>query len=113
MNPTSPRPFDPDAVGPLHGCRVLDLSRLVSGGHCQLDVSDEGPGIPPEVQKKIFNLYFTTKEKGSGIGLAMTFRLVQLQGGAIDVSSEPGHGATFRFRFPFAPENHPVRAGLR
>ena len=92
---------------------TLSVRGFRSGGHCQLDVSDEGPGIPPEVQKKIFNLYFTTKEKGSGIGLAMTFRLVQLQGGAIDVSSEPGHGATFRFRFPFAPENHPVRAGLR
>ena len=52
------------------------------------------------VRDKIFNLYFTTKERGSGIGLAMTFRVVQLHNGTIDFTSEPGRGTTFWLRFP-------------
>lgn len=91
---------------------VLSVKGHRSGSGCEVEVSDDGPGVPTEIQKKIFNLYFTTKEKGSGIGLAMTFRLVQLQGGTIDVSSEPGHGATFRFRFPAAASKGPATASL-
>jgi signal transduction histidine kinase/HAMP domain-containing protein len=67
---------------------------------CVIGVSDEGAGIPPEIREKIFNLYFTTKGKGSGIGLAMTFRVVQLHGGTIDFSSELQKGTTFWLRFP-------------
>jgi len=48
----------------------------------------------------VFQLYFTTKETGSGIGLATTFRVVQLHNGTIDFTSEPGKGTTFRMRFP-------------
>jgi len=69
-------------------------------GDCVIRVSDEGAGIPPEVREKIFNLYFTTKGKGSGIGLAMTFRIVQLHNGTIDFTSEVGRGTTFQLRFP-------------
>ena len=71
-----------------------------AGGECLVVVDDEGPGIPPEIQDKIFNLYFSTKGKGSGIGLAIAFRVVQLHNGTIDFTSEPGRGATFRLRFP-------------
>jgi PAS domain S-box-containing protein len=70
------------------------------GGRCQLTVTDAGPGIPPEIQARVFQLYFTTKESGSGIGLATTFRVVQLHNGTIDFTSEPGKGTTFRLRFP-------------
>jgi signal transduction histidine kinase/HAMP domain-containing protein len=65
-------------------------------------ISDQGSGIPPEIREKIFNLYFTTKGKGSGIGLAMTFRIVQLHNGTIDFASESGKGTTFWLRFPAA-----------
>jgi signal transduction histidine kinase len=57
-------------------------------------------GIPPELRDKIFRLYYTTKPEGSGIGLAMTFRIVQLHDGAIDFTSEPGKGTTFVVRLP-------------
>ena len=70
------------------------------GDECCLSVSDEGAGIPPEIREKIFHLYYSTKGKGSGIGLAMTFRVVQLHNGTIDFTSEPGKGTTFRLRFP-------------
>ncbi len=65
-----------------------------------LSVTDEGPGIAPEIRERIFNLYFTTKGRGSGIGLAMTWRVVELHSATIDFTSEMGKGTTFRFRFP-------------
>jgi len=65
-----------------------------------LEVVDEGPGIPKEVQDKIFNLYFTTKKTGTGIGLAMTYRVMQLHNGAIEFETEPGKGTTFRLQVP-------------
>jgi len=75
-----------------------------SGPEVVLAISDTGPGIPAENRDKIFDLYFSTKQKGSGIGLAMTFRAVQLHGGSIGVESQPPDGATFRLRLPAAPE---------
>jgi signal transduction histidine kinase len=68
----------------------------------ELQISDTGPGIPPELRDKIFRLYFTTKKEGSGIGLAMAFRIVQLHDGTIDFTSEPGKGTTFYIRLPIA-----------
>ena len=61
-----------------------------------IEVSDQGGGIPPEVRDKVFNLYFTTKKTGSGIGLAMSYRVLQLHNGAIDFVTEMGRGTTFR-----------------
>ncbi len=65
-----------------------------------LHVADNGPGIPRALRGKVFQLYFTTKPKGSGIGLAMTYRAVQLHNGTIDFTSEDGRGTTFRLQFP-------------
>ena len=68
----------------------------------ELDIEDTGVGIPPENLGRIFDLYFTTKEKGSGIGLSMVFRIVQLHDGDIEVQSIPGRGTTFKLTFPAA-----------
>jgi signal transduction histidine kinase len=78
----------------------LNIQLRREGEECCLNVSDEGGGIPPEIREKIFILYFSTKGKGSGIGLAVTFRVVQLHNGTIDFTSEPGTGTTFRLRIP-------------
>jgi signal transduction histidine kinase len=67
-----------------------------------LHVRDEGPGIPEDIRGKIFDLYFTTKTEGSGIGLAMTYRILQLHHGSIEVQSELGHGTEFQLRIPVA-----------
>jgi signal transduction histidine kinase len=72
-----------------------------------VEVIDEGEGIPEALLPRIFELYFTTKPKGSGIGLAMTYRILQLHGGAMEVRSnaDPGsveRGTTFTFRVPVA-----------
>ena len=68
----------------------------------EIRIADTGSGIPPELREKIFRLYFTTKKEGSGIGLAMAFRIVQLHDGTIDFTSEPGKGTTFYIRLPIA-----------
>ncbi|MGB6688411.1 MAG: ATP-binding protein [Terracidiphilus sp.] len=65
-----------------------------------LRIADQGPGIPDEILGKIFDLYFTTKSGGSGIGLAMTYRILQLHHGSVEVESKPDHGTEFRLRIP-------------
>jgi len=80
----------------------LALSCSEAGRRCRVAVSDTGPGIAPEIRDKIFNLYFTTKGNGSGIGLAMAYRFVQLHDGKMSFSSESGRGATFIFELPEA-----------
>ena len=78
----------------------LRLSVIGTENSVTLEVADDGPGIPPGLRDKVFQLYFTTKTKGSGIGLAMAYRAVQLHNGTIDFSSEDGRGTTFRLQFP-------------
>ena len=84
---------------------VLRATTDSDGGECQLSITDAGQGIPAAIQDRIFNLYFTTKQQGTGIGLATTFRVVQLHGGTIDFVSELGKGTTFRLRFPRMAEH--------
>jgi signal transduction histidine kinase len=67
-----------------------------------LRISDEGPGIPDEIRGKIFDLYFTTKSGGSGIGLAMTYRILQLHQGSVEVQSRLDRGTEFVLRIPLA-----------
>ena len=67
------------------------------------EVWDRGPGIPREVHDKIFELYFTTKKDGSGIGLAQTYQILQWHYGSVEFESTEGEGTTFRFRLPVAP----------
>jgi len=78
----------------------VELSRR--GEMAEITVADTGKGIPVENQQKIFQLFFTTRPGGSGIGLATTFRIVQLHNGSIDFHSETGHGTTFRIELPLA-----------
>jgi len=68
----------------------------------EISIGDTGTGIPPEHRAKIFQLFFTTRPGGSGIGLADTFRFVQLHNGSIDFTSEAGRGTTFHMELPLA-----------
>jgi PAS domain S-box-containing protein len=72
------------------------------GEMAEISVSDTGRGIPAENRQKIFQLFFSTRPGGSGIGLATTFRIVQLHNGSIDFQSEAGRGTTFRIELPLA-----------
>lgn len=82
----------------------LKIDSGVRADYAEIRIADTGPGIPPEVRENIYNLYFTTKPQGSGIGLAMTFQIIQLHDGRINFSSEPGKGTTFTVDLPLSTE---------
>lgn len=91
-----------NAIEAMPNGGILRFESSAHGDMAEIRVSDTGAGIPPELKEKIFALYFTTKQKGSGIGLAMTFRIVQLHDGTITFTSDPGSGTTFVLSFPAA-----------
>jgi PAS domain S-box-containing protein len=84
---------------------TVDLGR--NGEFATITVGDTGRGISAADKQKIFQLFFTTRPGGTGIGLANTFRFVQLHNGRIEFESETGRGTTFRIELPLA---HPVDA---
>ncbi len=73
-------------------------------GEIWLEISDTGGGVPPEARQRVFELYYSTKQKGSGIGLAMTYRALQLHNGDVEIDDAPGGGALFRLKLPDAEE---------
>ena len=80
------------------GGRLRISARESAGRMVTVEVEDTGSGIAPDHLSRIFDLYFTTKPKGSGIGLSLVFRTVQLHDGEIDVQSTVGRGTTFRIQ---------------
>lgn len=80
----------------------LKVDMRQQGHEAKIKISDQGCGIPREILDRIFNLYFTTKRDGSGIGLAMTYRILQLHNGSIQVESEMDQGTQFTLRLPAA-----------
>jgi signal transduction histidine kinase/PAS domain-containing protein len=93
----------------INACQAMPNGgtlRLVAGPasrqRVEIRVEDTGVGIPPEHLSRIFDLYFTTKERGTGIGLSMVYRIIQMHDGEIEVQSTPGRGTTFRVLLPRA-----------
>jgi signal transduction histidine kinase len=93
----------------LNACQAMPQGGTLSirgeaarGRRTAIIFEDTGVGIEPEHLGRIFDLYFTTKDKGSGIGLSMVFRTVQMHDGEIEVQSTPGKGTTFRVLLPQA-----------
>jgi PAS domain S-box-containing protein len=81
---------------------TLALTALRDEDSVITEIRDQGAGIPAEIQDKIFELYFTTKKTGSGIGLAQTYQIMQWHYGSVDFESGDGKGTTFRLRLPLA-----------
>jgi signal transduction histidine kinase len=80
----------------IHPVEKGDRSEVV------VEIEDSGPGIPAESREQIFNPFVTTKQSGVGLGLAIVTKIIDLHGGAVRVTSEPGHGACFQVSFPKA-----------
>ncbi len=97
-----------NAVEAMPGGGQLSVSLARHGEMAEIEIQDTGRGIAAEHKQRIFQLFFTTRPGGSGIGLASTFRTVQLHNGSIDFKSEVGHGTTFRIELPLARQTDPV-----
>lgn len=107
-----PFPFDADqvrqvlwnivlnALEALGGKGKVTLSVEARDGHAALVVADNGPGIPPDVQKRLFEPFHTTKERGTGLGLAVAERVVSSHGGRILVETDLGRGTAFTILLP-------------
>jgi signal transduction histidine kinase len=78
----------------------LDVSTEPAPGACRVRVRDTGVGIPPENLGQIFNLYFSTKPAGTGLGLPMARKIVEEHRGTISVESAPGKGSVFTIDLP-------------
>jgi two-component system NtrC family sensor kinase len=92
-----------EAMQPHKGGRLVVTAEGVHGGsHLRIAVKDDGEGISPENLKRIFDPFFTTKPegKGVGLGLAVSYGIVQAHGGEIEVESAPGRGTTFVITLP-------------
>ena len=85
---------------------------LTHGRYVEITISDNGIGIPEKYLRRIFDPYFTTKEKGSGLGLATSYSIIKNHNGVIDVASELGKGTSFRIYIPattdMAPDKQPA-----
>lgn len=80
---------------------VVTVGARVESHTLCIEVADEGVGIAPEEVERIFTLYYTTRPEGTGIGLSVVYRIVQMHDGSIDVRSELGRGTTMTMRLPF------------
>jgi signal transduction histidine kinase len=91
-----------EAMG--EGGTVKITTSLNRGGFVEIVVADEGPGIPPEDLSRVFNLYFTTKKNGNGLGLPLALRAIDLHRGTMDIRSGAGAGTTVVIRLPIADD---------
>jgi two-component system, NtrC family, nitrogen regulation sensor histidine kinase NtrY len=88
------------ASGPARAVIHLGVAR--ARDRAVLTISDEGPGVPPELQARVFDPYVTTKQTGTGLGLAIAKKIVLQHGGGIEVGERPGGGASFTVTLPLA-----------
>jgi len=79
---------------------LLAISARRENNTVVAEIRDEGRGIPQDMRDKIFELYFTTKKDGSGIGLAQTYQILQWHYGSVDFESAEGSGTVFHFHIP-------------
>ena len=86
---------------PQGGPLLISADRI--GDMAMVEIRDHGLGIPEDVQEKIFELYFTTKKDGTGIGLAQTYQILEWHHGTVEFESKESVGTTFRFRIPLSP----------
>ncbi len=92
----------------MEAMRAMATRRLFIGarpldGMVEIEIKDDGPGLPEVVSAKLFQPFVTTKTKGMGVGLSLCRTIIEAQGGRIAAASEPGNGTAFRFTLPVAP----------
>ena len=96
----------------MHGQGTIRISLKATDSSCQIAFIDAGPGIPQEIRDKIFTPFFTTKSRGSGLGLPTAKRLIEAHHGTIAVDCPPAGGTTVSIQLP-APSAAGVDGGDR
>ncbi len=89
-----------EAIGDAGG--EIRIRTTVEGGHAVVEITDTGPGLGDEVIEKLFDPYYTTRKEGTGLGMAITHRIVTEHGGAVTAGNQPGGGARFTVSIPLA-----------
>jgi PAS domain S-box-containing protein len=101
-----------NAVDAMPEGGTLQLRASGTSSHIVAEIADTGTGMPPEVAARVFEPFFTTKgDRGTGLGLAMVYGIVERHAGRIEVESQPGHGTTIRMLLPRAPGSASVTSG--
>nr|WP_251030203.1 ATP-binding protein [Bacillus sp. ISL-35] len=90
-------------VMPKGGFVYVEISKA-PGNKIHISIKDEGEGIPADKIEKLGEPFYTTKERGTGLGLMVSFKIIEEHGGTIEVESEPGHGTTFHLYLPITEE---------
>jgi signal transduction histidine kinase len=85
-----------NAIAAARGGNVRLAARRIAGG-VRIEVSDDGPGVPVDLREQIFTPFFTTREKGTGLGLAFVREIVRAHGGEVSVRDAAGGGSIFSF----------------
>lgn len=80
----------------------ITVSLFCRENQALIEIVDTGRGIPEKERARIFNLYFTTKDEGTGMGLSIANQIIQSHGGIIEIESEEHQGSCFRIRLPLA-----------
>jgi len=89
-----------NAVQAIGDRGTVEVSTHVVGHELELAIRDDGPGIPPELQNRLFQPYFSTKTEGMGLGLAIVKKTIDDLGGTIRIESNPGAGTVVTIRLP-------------
>jgi signal transduction histidine kinase len=100
-----------EAFGPRADAGRVEVTLRAEGDRAVVEVSDTGVGIAPEDREKIFLPFFTTKPSGTGLGMSIVKKIVDLHGGDIAVESAPGRGTRVRIALPAAAVSHAVETG--
>jgi signal transduction histidine kinase len=82
--------------------KPVEITLTAGAGTCRIAVRDRGPGIPADVRDRVFEPFFTTRAGGTGLGLAVVKRLMELQGGSVSIESRPGGGTVAELSIPLA-----------
>lgn len=88
-----------NAAQAMGGNGAIDVHLSLDQG-CRISIRDHGPGMPPEIRAKAFDAFFTTKHRGTGLGLPIARRVVEAHGGAIDIGPAEGGGTTVSIHLP-------------
>ncbi len=99
-----------NAVQAIDGGGTVIVKCYLENDRINIEIADDGAGIPEDVLPNIFNPFFTTRDvgHGTGLGLSIAYRIIEIHDGSIDVRSAPDQGTTFTIRLPLAPQEEPA-----